>query len=163
MKVKHLIIFLILFAVVGYFRERFFEHLNIIMAGVYRGKDEYALIGIKMPAVMSVFSTWDYGTLYYSKYIFTVAWVIVFYGVSYFTIKTTLNLRILLRSLLFAYIILMLFAGLSMAIGYGVNGTLKNDEYTLSRWLLGIAQSPIICLILLAAGNLYNNSFQSKS
>jgi hypothetical protein len=59
--------------------------------------------------------------------------------------------------------VLLVVAGLSMAIGYGLSGTLKNDEYTLSRWLLGIAQSPIICLILLAAGNLYNKSFQPKS
>lgn len=163
MKIKQLIFFLILFAVAGYFRERFFEHMNIILAGVYRGKDEYALIGIKMPQIMAPFSKWDYATLYYSKYIFTLLWVLVFYLLSYFTIKKVMDLRILLRSLLISYVLMLSLAGISMVIGYLINGTLKNDEYTLSRWLLGIAQSPIICLILLAAGNLYNKSFQSKS
>ena len=54
-------------------------------------------------------------------------------------------------------------AGLSMIYGYFINGRLQDDEYTVSRWLMGIAQSPIICLILIASEKLYNKSFQSWS
>jgi hypothetical protein len=46
-----------------------------------------------------------------------------------------------------------------MVYGYFVHGVLDKDEYTLSRWLMGIAQSPIICLILTASEQLYKKSF----
>jgi hypothetical protein len=52
-------------------------------------------------------------------------------------------------------------AALSMIYGYFVNGRLQDDEYTLSRWLMGIAQSPIICLILLASEKLYQKTTSS--
>ncbi|MDP3146184.1 MAG: hypothetical protein Q8N66_12305 [Bacteroidota bacterium] len=48
-----------------------------------------------------------------------------------------------------------------MIYGYFVNGRLQDDEYTVSRWLLGIAQSPIICLILIASEKLYPKSIKS--
>lgn len=152
---------MLLFAFAGYFRERFFEHMNIILASVYRGTDEYANLHTTIPVLMKPFSYWSYSALYYSKYLFTFLWTVLFFLLSFFTIKYTSATKIINKYLAGAYLILMIIAGLSMGIGYLINGTLKNDEYTLSRWLLGIAQSPIICLILLAAENLYNKSFYS--
>ncbi|MBA3664539.1 MAG: hypothetical protein H0W61_10070 [Bacteroidetes bacterium] len=163
MKIKGILLFLVLFGVTGYFRERFFEHMNIILASVYRGTNEYAIIGKTAPAIMSPFLNWSYPALYYSKYPFTFLWVLVFYALSYFAIRKLAPVKNILKILTISYLLLLILAGISMGIGYLVNGTLKNDEYTFSRWLLGIAQSPIICLILLAAVNLYNKSFQSPS
>lgn len=162
MKVKTLLIVLLLFAVAGYLRERFFEHFNIIMTGVYRGTDLYAGIGHQRPAIMSVFASWSYAQLYYSKYIFTVLWMLLFFLISYISLKWLTCSAYFLRVLKWSYGILFLIAACSMLTGYFINGTLQNDEYTLSRWLLGIAQSPIICLILLAASKLYNQSFNRE-
>ncbi|MCE3227916.1 MAG: hypothetical protein K0S32_2467 [Bacteroidetes bacterium] len=159
MKIKYVVFFLILFATAGYSRERFFEHLNLIMAGVYHGTDFYIEAAIKRPAIMDVFSTWQYPTLYYSKYFFTVIWMSVFYAISYFALKKMTSTPVLIRFLTGTYIVMLVLAALSMVYGYFVNGNLDKDEYTLSRWLMGIAQSPIICLILTASEQLYKKSF----
>lgn len=158
MKTKPIIFFLIIFGVIGYVRERFFEHLNIIMAGTYRGTDEYAILNTKIPPLMIPFSKLSYPTLYYSKYLYTLIWVVIFFSISYFALKKLAVNKNILKFLTWSYLLLLILAGISMAIGYLINSTLKNDEYTLSRWLLGIAQSPIICLILLASEKLYSKS-----
>jgi len=162
MKVRIILFFLLLFGVAGYFRERFFEHLNIIMAGRYRGTDEYAIMGLKVPAVMEPFNSWSYETLYYSKYLFTLIWIAVFFCISYLAIRKLASNKNILKFLTYSYLILLILAGISMAYGYFIHERLKEDEYTFSRWLLGIAQSPLICLILLASEKLYSKSFPSK-
>jgi hypothetical protein len=159
MKIKYVVFFLIVFIIAGYFRERFFEHLNIIMASIYKGHDLYAEGGAVRPGIMDIFATWSYPTLYFSKYIFTVIWMLIFYTISYVALKKMTGTRLLIRFLTWSYIIMLALAALSMVYGYVVHGTLDNDEYTLSRWLMGIAQSPIICLILTASEQLYKKSF----
>lgn len=154
MKVRHVIFFLLIFGAIGYFRDFFMENMNIVMAGVYRGTDEYAIVHKEMPAVMVPFSKLSYPTLYYSKYPLTLFWVVVFYVISYFALKKMASSKNILKFLTYSYLLLLFLAGISMAIGYIISGTLKNDEYTFSRWLLGIAQSPLICLILLASEKL---------
>jgi len=162
MKVRIILFFLLLFGVTGYFRERFFEHLNIIMAGRYRGTDEYAIMGLKVPAIMEPFNRWSYETLYYSKYAFTLIWTVIFFTLSYFALKKLASNKNILKFLTYSYLILLLLAGISMVYGYIINKRLSDDEYLFSRWLLGIAQSPLICLILLASEKLYSKSFPSK-
>jgi hypothetical protein len=162
-KVKHIIFFLLLFGFTGYLRERFFEHMNIIIHSVYFHEDAYAEIHSQVPVLMKPFLTWSYPALYYSKYLFTLAWTAIFFLISYFTIKIITKNKKLLRFLFYAYALLLGLAALSMAFGYFVNQRLNEDEYTLSRWLLGVAQSPLICLILVASSKLYNTSFQNKN
>lgn len=159
MKVRVILFFLLVFGVTGYLRERFFEHLNIIMASVYRGTDEYALLHTKMPMVMKPFSHMSYATLYYSKYAYTLIWTLIFFTISYFALKRLVTDKKIIKFLVYSYVILLALSALSMVYGYLATNSLKNDEYTLSRWLLGIAQSPIICLILAASEQLYKKSF----
>ncbi len=161
MRTKTVVFFLLMFGMAGYLRERFFEHYNIIMAGSYRHTDEYAIIGAKIPVVMAPLNNISYPALYYSKYIFTLIWIIIFFTIGYFALKKLSSHKNILKFLTWSYLILLILAGISMALGYLISSTLKNDEYTLSRWLLGIAQSPIICLILLASDKLYSKSQQT--
>jgi hypothetical protein len=148
------VVFLFLFGGFGYLRERFFEHLNIILASVYRGTNEYEIIHQELPSVLAPLMDWPYINLYYSKYLFTLIWVALFYFLSFFTIKYLTHLKKLVRLQMWTYLVLLVIASVSMIVGYLIQGNLKNDEYTFSRWLLGIAQSPIICLILIASEKL---------
>ena len=150
--------FLLVFGIAGYIRERFFEHLNIILASVYRGTNEYEIVHQEMPAILSPLMNWSYIGLYYSKYLFTLGWLLVFYLLSLFCIKLINKEQLLIKILHYSYLLILILAAISMILGYFINGTLKNDEYTFSRWLLGIGQSPIICLILLASKKLYTKS-----
>jgi hypothetical protein len=158
MKKTHWLIFFILaFGGMGYFREFFFVHLNNIMYMKYYSSTS----ALAVPAIMRVFEGFSYSTLYYSKYPYTLVWTFLFFICSYFALKKLTANQLAIKLLMVAYALLLVVAGLSMVYGYFANRTLQNDEYTLSRWLLGIAQSPIICLILLASEKLYNKSIQS--
>ena len=156
-KIRWLIVALLLFVTLGYFREFFFVHLNIIMFEKYYN----SVSPVQPPAIMNVFRGFSYDTLYYSKYIYTLLWTLVFFGANFFALKKLTDTPYFIKLLFYAYLLMLSLAFISMVYGYFVNGRLQDDEYTLSRWLLGIAQSPIICLILVASEKLYNKSFQS--
>ena len=155
MKIKWLLVFLILFWILGYFREYFFVNLNNIMYIKYYGHSS-----LPVPTVMGAFNSQSYTTLYYSKYVYTIVWVFLFFLTNYFATKILVNEKNLTKFVVYIYAILLCLAGFSMLYGYFINGRLQDEEYTLSRWLLGVAQSPIICLILLASEKLY---YKTKS
>lgn len=156
MKVSRLIFFLLLFGCLGYFREFFFVNLNNIMFRKY-----YNHTDLPIPSIMLVFDSFSYKTLYFSKYIYTLVWIAIFFFANYMAIKTLSQQKILLRFLTYSYLILLSLAAIAMLYGYFINQRLQDDEYTISRWLLGIAQSPIICLILIASEKLYPKSTAS--
>ncbi len=156
-KNKWYLICFLLFACLGYFREFFFVHINNILYRKYYQRDT----ALDVPSVMKVFENLSYDGLYYSKYIYTLLWVALFFAANYFTVKKLTSNLYLTKILIYSYSAMLLLAFVSMAYGYFVNGRLQDDEYTISRWLMGIAQSPIICLILVASEKLYNKSFQS--
>lgn len=155
-KLKILFIFL-LFGIVGYFREFFFVQLNVILYQKYYNQINE---GVKLSYFMKYFNQFNYSTLYYSKYIFTLVSVGLFYGLNYMALYT-LNHKKNIKFLKFCYLVLLTLASVSMLYGYLINNRLQDDEYTLSRWLLGIAQSPIVFIILVAANEL-NNTLNKK-
>ncbi len=155
MKIKWLLFFLLVFGCFGYWREFFFVNLNNIMFQKY-----YNHTTLPIPNCMYIFTTFSYKTLYYSKYIYTLLWVLVFYALSYLAIIKICAQKKLLKYLTISYLVLVTLAAVIMAYGLLINQRLQDDEYAFSRWLLGLVQSPIICLILIASYKLYNKSFQ---
>lgn len=153
-RISQILFFLFAFAILGYVREFFFVHLNIIMYAKY-----YQNTPVQpLPAIMNPFNAFSYDFLYYSKYLFTILFVALFYGLNYLAIKKLTQNNTLVKLLLYSYLVMFVIAAISMLFGYTINGRLQDDEYTLSRWLMGIAQSPIICLILLASEKLYQKT-----
>lgn len=145
------------FVFLGYVREFLFVHINVLIYEKYYNHTTEA----PFPAIMNVFRGFDYETLYYSKYFFTLFFVALFlaanyYSVNYFTKKAQLS-----KLVVYIFAILLFSSIASMLYGYFINGHVVDDEYTLSRWLMGIAQSPIICLILIASEKLYLKSTSS--
>ena len=108
-----------------------------------------------VPGFMKGFLNWPYQSLYYSKYIFTIICTAFYFGLSYWTIKKLTAKVFFTKILFYAYLIFIAASALSMLYGYFVKDRLGDEEYTLSRWLMGVLQSPIICLILLASEKLY--------
>jgi len=151
MKFK-LILVLLLFGVLGYVREFFFVQMNVILYQKY-----YNSVNEEFPVakIMQIFNNFTYETLYYSKYIFTLISVGLFYILSFYSFKY-INLLKNIKYLNYCYLLLLTLATLSMLYGYFINNRLQDSEYTLSRWLLGIAQSPIVFIILFAANKLNN-------
>ena len=156
MKIIKILIFIILFGCLGYFREYFFVNLNNIMYQKYYGHTE-----LPLSSLLSFCKMFSYKTLYFSKYFLTLFWVGLFYTLNFLCLKKISEQKILLKILTYSYILLLILAAVSMIYGYFINKRFQDDEYTISRWLLGIAQSPIICLILLASEKLNIKSNKS--
>lgn len=156
-KLKWWLLFICLFACLGYFREYFFVHINNILYRKYYNRETDLVV----PDIMLLFTRFSYDSLYYSKYVYTLIWMFLFFAANYLVLKKLTTTSYFIKLLFYAYALMLVLASISMAYGYFVNDRLQDDEYTLSRWLLGIAQSPIICLILLASEKLYNKSFPS--
>lgn len=157
MKLKLLLLFF-LFGITGYFREFFFVQLNVILYQKYYNQTNEA---ISLAAFMKYFNQFSYSTLYYSKYFFTIVSTLIFYGLNYMALSY-LNYKKNIKFLNFCYLLLLTLASASMLYGYLINNRLQDDEYTLSRWLLGIAQSPIVFIILVAANEL-NDTLNKKT
>jgi hypothetical protein len=50
--------------------------------------------------------------------------------------------------------LLLFLSAAAMLWAYFIKGNLQDNEYTFSRWVMGIAQSPLPVLFLLAAEHL---------
>ncbi|MGZ3885323.1 MAG: hypothetical protein ACXVP0_07940 [Bacteroidia bacterium] len=144
------IFFGILFIALGYYREFFFVHINNIATIKYYGKPT----GLPVPGSMRFINTLSYKTIYYLKYPLTILSFLLFYGLSLWCLKTLTNDKKLLKWLTYSYLLLLLLSSVSMLWAYFVKVNLQDDEYTFSRWLMGIAQSPLVVLFLLAASKL---------
>jgi len=147
---RYFILFFLLFAVLGYYREKFFLTLNHLMYIKYygHGNEEH------LDPFIHFFDNFDYNTLYYMKYPFTILSIVMFGCLSFFAVRFILGTKKLWRWVVYSYLLLLTLSGLSMLFGYIANQRLQDDEYTLSRWLVGIIQSPIITIIIIASHQL---------
>lgn len=149
--IRYFILFFLLFAVLGYYREKFFVTLNHLMFIKYYGHNND---GPPLDSFIHFLDQYDYQTLYYSKYPLTVLSILLFGALSLFAVRFILGTKKLWRWVVYSYLILLTLAGISMLFGFIVNQRLQDDEYTLSRWLVGIIQSPIITIIIIAGHQL---------
>jgi uncharacterized RDD family membrane protein YckC len=104
----------------------------------------------------SFFLTLSFNTLYYLKYLFTFLFAGAFYGLSFWCIKFYTHNSNLLRWLTYCYLVLLILSAVLMLWSYFVQSKLDTDEYTISRWLMGIAQSPLPALFFIATSKLTN-------
>ena len=144
-------IFGLLFIILGLSREFFFVHLNNIMY-LKRGGETV----LAVPQILSGFNSLEYNTIYYLKYIFTFLSFLIFYLLSYFCLKVLTQNINLLKWLKYSYAILLMLSIFAMLWACFVTKNLQDDEYTFSRWLMGIAQSPLVALFFLASEKLAN-------
>jgi len=132
----------------GFYREFFFVNINEQMRYLWYGNEESM-----MSDALSLLDSLDYWTLYYLKWAMTV----VFSGI--FLIESALFTKLILgktlwKELIFMYTILLIVSGLVLA-GYALFDE-HETGYLISRYFMGIAQSPIPLMILLPAIGLRN-------
>ncbi len=152
LKNKYLLFFLfgLVFIFFGSYREYFFISINNIMTIKYYGKPT----SMAVPNSLMFIYNLDYKTIYYLKYPLTILSFLLFYGLSFWCLKSLTNDKNLLKWLTYSYLVLLLLSTISMLWAYFVKVKLQDDEYTFSRWLMGIAQSPLLVLFFLASSKL---------
>ncbi len=62
---------------------------------------------------------------------------------------------------IYIYALLLALACISMLYNYFISNQLDGDEYTFSRWLMGIAQSPLVAFFIIASNKLFQK-FQTE-
>lgn len=126
--------------ILGFYREFVFVNINEQLFALWYEEESRASKWI--PFIHSV----DYYPLYYAKWVLTVLFAGLFYWV------TGLILRLIFQKsfwkvLLAIYSVLFIGAGLALGIGYLIDAFERS--YIIARFLMGIAQSPLILMIMI--------------
>jgi hypothetical protein len=150
------ILFIAIFAILGFSREFLFVNMNNQLFKLFYHNDD-----IKIPNSLHFITTLDYSTLYYLKYPFTILYYSAYCITSYFAVKLICLDKKNAKWIIYIYAILLVLSGISMSYNYLINTQLNGDEYAFSRWLMGIAQSPLVAFFMIASSKLYNK-FQTE-
>ena len=150
------IFFITIFALLGFSREFLFVNTNNQLYKLYYRHED-----IKIPESLDFITHFQYSTLYYLKYLFTIIYFLAYLLTSYFAVKHICLNKKNTQWVIYIYAILLVLSGISMAYNYLINNQLNGDEYTFSRWLMGIGQSPLVAFFIIASSKLYNK-FQTE-
>lgn len=144
-------VIMLLFAVLGFTREFIFVNINNQLFALY-----YNHPNLHLPNSLIFLTKLSYSTMYYGKYFLTVLYFLLYFLVTIYAIKIICGNKQFTRWIFYIYTLLLILASITMAYNYIVNNQLDGDEYTFSRWLMGIAQSPLVAFFMIAANSLYN-------
>lgn len=145
------VLFLTIFALLGFSREFLFVNINNQLYALYYQHHDY-----KLPNSLCFAQNLDYLTLYYLKYPLTILYFLAYFFTSFFAVKLICRHKKNALWVIYIYAILLALSGISMVYNYFILNQLTGDEYTFSRWLMGIAQSPLVAFFVIASGKLYN-------
>lgn len=143
---KYLLLLLILCIILflGYYRDFVFVTINAIL----QAKDYEAQY--TPPASLQFLDQFPYGTLMNLKWLLTLLFSIVYLLVALVTLRVLFNKKRYNRITIGVYAVVMLISGMFMLTGYLFQGS-SAKMYEFSRYLMGMAQSPVILMILIPA------------
>jgi hypothetical protein len=137
-----LVIITLLF--LGYYRDFVFRTMNSML----QAKDHE--MPYATPASLQFLDRFSYTQLMNLKWLFTVIFSGLYLVMALITLKIIFNNRKYLSITIGVYIAIMLVSGLFMLGGFAVEST-ADRMYEFARYLMGMAQSPIILMILIPA------------
>jgi hypothetical protein len=150
------IVFIVIFAILGFSREFLFVNINNQLFKLYYHNED-----IHIPSSLNFITHFDYSTLYYLKYPLTASYFTAYFFTTYLAIKYICFDKKISKWVIYIFALLLVLSSSSMAYNYFINNQLNGDEYTFSRWLMGIAQSPLVAFFIIASSKLYNK-FQTE-
>ncbi|HRG57923.1 MAG TPA: hypothetical protein PK323_03145 [Bacteroidia bacterium] len=139
-----ILILIIVFIVIGFFRDAVFMNLNSQLYKLYFKNYEYTL-----PNWLSVFEEWPYMKLYYFKYVLTAIFVVLYFLLSLTSVFAFSGNKKNIKWVFYAYGIVLFLSLLTYIGGYALNNFPKGFLFT--RNLMGLLQSPFIVMIIIPA------------
>lgn len=137
-----LIISLLLFF--GYYRDFVFKNIN----GLLKAWD-YNLT-YNLPPSLQFFENYDYDTLLNIKWLLTLLFSLIYLLIALKTIRLLFENKKYTRITLAAYIAVITVSALFIATGLIFKST-SETMYEFARYLMGMAQSPVILMVLIPA------------
>jgi hypothetical protein len=153
---KHILLLLIvcILLTLGYYRDFVFKTINALLQA-----KEYDAVFTSPPALQFL-DHYSAGGLIKLKWTLTLLFTVVYWGITLFTINIVFDKKKYNRLTSGVYIVILLLSGTLMLLGYAFHG-LAEGMYEPARYLMGLAQSPVILMILIPAlklsGQEHNN------
>lgn len=101
---------------------------------------------------------YSFKQVYYGKYLLTLLFTLINFGLAWLLLKTAFNDLKLNRVLLWIYLVVFVSALILFTGGYALNAV--EQGYYLSRVLMGFLQSPVPCAMLIFGYPLYQKSMK---
>ena len=148
MAIKYLSVFCG-FAFLGFTKEFLFVNINNQLYKTYYKNND-----IFISKSLNFLSKYSYETLYYIKYPLTIIYFIVYFMVSFYSVKIICDNKKITIWIVYIYSLLFILSSITMLYNYIINNQLSGEEYTFSRWLMGIAESPLVAFFVISASAL---------
>jgi hypothetical protein len=138
-------VIILLFLVVGtgFLRDYLFKSVNALLKAWDYDQDYY------LPAPLSFLENYEYNTLVNLKWLMTLIFSIIYLFISIFSLKLIFHDHRYRRLCIYTYAAIILLSGLF--IGWGMIAGKPEKMYEFARYLMGMAQSPIVLMILIPA------------
>lgn len=132
----------ILVILTGYLRDSVFKTINALLRSWDLEQDYY------LPPFLSFLENYEYDTLLNLKWQLTLLFSILYLILSLFAIKLVFKNRKYMTITILTYVGIIILSAVFTTIGYLFEGT-SEKMYEFARYLMGMAQSPIVLMILI--------------
>jgi hypothetical protein len=153
---KYICIFVLITLILffGFLRETVFKNLNALL----QAWD--ADIDYKMPFFLSFTENLDYPDVVKLKWLFTYVFSIIFLALSLLAIRLLFNDRRFIKITIISWTCILLLSAIFICTGLIFNDT-DGKMYEFARYFAGIAQSPLILMILIPVFKLIEKEKES--
>ncbi|MGQ0827218.1 MAG: hypothetical protein ACT4ON_02360 [Bacteroidota bacterium] len=133
-----------LFLFFGYYRDFIFKNINALLKAW-----DYDLT-YSLPSSLFFLENWNYNTLTYLKWALTFLFSIIYFLITLATIHLLFKNKKYNIITFFVYVVLLIVSG-SFIVSGMIFPNASEITYEFARYLMGMAQSPIILMILFPA------------
>lgn len=140
----------------GFLRDSIFKTINSLLRAWDLDQDYF------LPPLLNFLENFQYDTLVNLKWILTLLFSLLYLLLSLITIKMLFGNRNFFKITIWSYVAILLVSGILITIGYVFKGTTEKT-YEFARYLMGLAQSPLILMILIPAFKLSEKEIDKTS
>lgn len=141
-KIIHITLILISIVFFSFYRDFVFKSINALLQAWDYDMD------YPIHPTLSFLKKYEYSTVYNFKWFLTLFFSGIFLFLLIWTIKVLFNNKRYRTVAILSYLIITILSALFMFVGY-IFTDLAEKMYEASRFLMGMAQSPIILMILI--------------
>ncbi|MFL5763715.1 MAG: XrtX-associated membrane protein [Bacteroidia bacterium] len=128
----------------GYFRDYIFKSINALLRAWDNDQDYF------LPAPLSFLENYDYDTLVNLKWLLTLLFSLFYFLLSVWALRLLFGDHRYRKLCLLTYAGIITISGIFIASGYMFTG-ISEKMYEFARYLMGMAQSPVLLMILIPA------------
>lgn len=127
---------------VGFIRDFIFVHVNYQINHLYYHNYDYQL-----PSLLSFFNRFDYSTIYYSKYLLTIFFILIYFLLAGWAVMEFIGEKKYLQWVRFSYLIVIFIAAIALIVITSFSNF--STAYITTRKIIELVESPLIIMALL--------------